>query len=190
MKRHSLICGFIISTLLTGCVVSDDPALNTMATIGAVGAASTLLYYSINDGYYYDYDYRRLPRHYRPAPNARIQRINYVPTQHQRYSNWSARPVHNNTVIINNNRIQPQAPNINRNQPALRTTTRPTVRPNINNNRIQPQAPRINNNNIRPQVPNINRNQPTLRTTTRPTVRTNRPFPSRNARPAPMMKHR
>lgn len=170
MKRHSLICGFIISTLLTGCVVSDDPALNTMATIGAVGAASTLLYYSINDGYYYDHDYRRLPRHYRPAPNARIQRINYVPHKPVYHPNIK-RPAPNKTIIINNNHIKKPAPH-------------------INNNRIRPQAPRINNNNIRPQVPNINRNQPTLRTTTRPTVRPNRPFPSRNARPAPMMKHR
>ena len=63
------------ATALSGCVVSDDPAVNALATTAAVGTVASLLYYSVDDGYYYDNDYDRMPRGYRPSNNAHIRRI-------------------------------------------------------------------------------------------------------------------
>lgn len=67
--------GILALTALSGCVVSDDPAVNAIAATAAVGTVAGLIYYSNDDGYYYDNRYNRLPRGYRPAYDARVRRI-------------------------------------------------------------------------------------------------------------------
>ncbi len=66
----------VAATALSGCVVSNDPNVNAAATTAVVGTAAALLFYSLSDGYYYDSDYNRMPRGYRPGSDMRIQRVN------------------------------------------------------------------------------------------------------------------
>ena len=82
--------GLVAATALSGCAISNDPAVNTMATVATIGTAAAL-FYSASDDYYYDDRYNRLPRSYQPAYNARIHRIanmddyrRQYPLNHQR----------------------------------------------------------------------------------------------------------
>lgn len=61
----SVACAALLG--VQGCAVSSDPYVNGMAT--------SWLFYSANDGYYYDHNYNRMPRHYRPPRNMEIRRI-------------------------------------------------------------------------------------------------------------------
>ncbi|WP_165009336.1 hypothetical protein [Neisseria yangbaofengii] len=70
---------------LSGCVVSDDPAVNAIATTATVGTVASLLYYSLDDGYYYDNRYNRMPRSYRPAYNTHVRRIDSMSDYRRRY---------------------------------------------------------------------------------------------------------
>ncbi|STZ77444.1 hypothetical protein [Bergeriella denitrificans] len=76
--------GLLAATALSGCVVSDDPAVNTVATVATVGTAAAL-FYSISDGYYYDSRYNRLPRGYRPAQHVRVKRIDDMAHYRRQY---------------------------------------------------------------------------------------------------------
>ena len=117
-RLNSFIGATVVSALLSGCVVSDDPVVNTMATVGAVGAVASL-FFSLHDGYYYDSDYRRMPRNYRPASNVNVYRVNNIyeyQKAHPRPTHQVRQPVHNrvqtrpSTTVINNNHVivQPQ----------------------------------------------------------------------------------
>ena len=75
---------------LSGCRVSHDPLVNTMATTAAIGSVAALLFYSTNDGYYYDRDYNRLPRNYRPDSNARIQRVDNIDNYRRQHPHTQA----------------------------------------------------------------------------------------------------
>lgn len=75
-KSQSLI-GLLAAVALSGCMVSENPAVNTLATAAAIGGAMTL-FYNLSDGYYYDRDYKRLPRDYQPDRNARIRRVDNI----------------------------------------------------------------------------------------------------------------
>lgn len=75
----------MVTVGLSGCNVSNDPLVNTVATTAAIGSIATLLFYSTNDGYYYDRDYNRLPRNYRPNANARIQRVDNMDYYRHQY---------------------------------------------------------------------------------------------------------
>lgn len=77
--------GIIALTTLSGCVVSDNPAVNAVATTATVGTIASLFYYSLDDGYYYDDRYNRMPRGYRPAYNARVHRIDSMHDYRRRY---------------------------------------------------------------------------------------------------------
>ncbi|WP_416191481.1 hypothetical protein [Neisseria sp. CCUG12390] len=91
--------GIAAAVGLGGCAVSDDPAVNTIATTAAVGTAASLLYYSLDDGYYYDDGYNRMPRTYRPAYDSRVRRIDSMRDYRRRY------PLGTRTVQHRQNRI-------------------------------------------------------------------------------------
>ena len=67
--------------------ISDDPLTNAAATAATIGVAS-LLFFNTSDNHYYDRDYNRLPRDYRPSRNARIERIRDY-DDYRRYRNDS-----------------------------------------------------------------------------------------------------
>lgn len=69
----SVACAALLG--VQGCAVSSDPYVNGMATGALATAAVGWLFYSANDGYYYDHNYNRMPRHYRPPRNMEIRRI-------------------------------------------------------------------------------------------------------------------
>lgn len=71
-----------IAAALSGCVVSDDPYFHAAAT---TGTAASLLYYSLDDGYYYDHRYNRLPHTYRPAYGIPVQRIESMNAHRRHY---------------------------------------------------------------------------------------------------------
>ncbi|WP_165090022.1 hypothetical protein [Neisseria yangbaofengii] len=79
------VIGITAAAGLSGCVVSDDPAVNAIATTATVGTVASLLYYSLDDGYYYDNRYNRMPRSYRPAYNTHIRRIDSMSDYRRRY---------------------------------------------------------------------------------------------------------
>lgn len=72
------VFGVFSLTHLTGCVISDDPYVNTAATAVATAGVVSLLLYSVNDGYYYDQSYHRMPRNYRPAHNTQVVRVHNI----------------------------------------------------------------------------------------------------------------
>lgn len=76
--------GMIVAVSLNGCVVSDDPVVNGVATAATVGAVATL-FYSISDGYYYDSYYQRMPRGYRPQKNVVVHRIENIEIYRQQH---------------------------------------------------------------------------------------------------------
>ena len=69
----AILATSILAGALSGCTISDDPLTNA-ATAATIGVAS-LLFFNTSDNHYYDRDYNRLPRDYRPSRNARIERI-------------------------------------------------------------------------------------------------------------------
>lgn len=79
------VIGITAAVGLGGCVVSDDPAVNAIATTATVGTVAPLLYYSLDDGYYYDNRYNRMPRSYRPAYNTHVRRIDSMSDYRRRY---------------------------------------------------------------------------------------------------------
>ena len=82
---------------LTACVVSNDPYVNAAATSAVTAGAVSLLLYAINDGYYYDQDYNRMPRNYRPAQNVQVVRVNNINEYrqaHPRPAPVSQQPTH------------------------------------------------------------------------------------------------
>ncbi len=79
------VIGITAAVGLGGCVVSDDPAVNAIATTATVGTVASLLYYSLDDGYYYDNRYNRMPRSYRPAYNTHVRRIDSMNDYRRRY---------------------------------------------------------------------------------------------------------
>ncbi|WP_416189568.1 hypothetical protein ACM67B_10465 [Neisseria sp. CCUG17229] len=79
------VIGITATVGLSGCVVSDDPAVNAIATTATVGTVASLLYYSLDDGYYYDNHYNRMPRSYRPAYNTHVRRIDSMSDYRRRY---------------------------------------------------------------------------------------------------------
>ncbi|MRN38243.1 hypothetical protein CRG49_008145 [Neisseria sp. N95_16] len=79
------VIGITAAVGLSGCVVSDDPAVNAIATTATVGTVASLLYYSLDDGYYYDKRYNRMPRSYRPAYNTHVRRIDSMSDYRRRY---------------------------------------------------------------------------------------------------------
>lgn len=91
------LIGVVAISSLSGCVVSNDPNVNAAVTAGVVGTAASLLFYSISDGYYYDHDYNRMPRNYRPHHNAQITRV-YDIHEYRRANTIGSR-YNNNTVI-------------------------------------------------------------------------------------------
>ena len=70
----AILATSILAGALSGCTISDDPLTNAAATAATIGVAS-LLFFNTSDNHYYDRDYNRLPRDYRPSRNARIERI-------------------------------------------------------------------------------------------------------------------
>ena len=81
----AILATSILAGALSGCTISDDPLTNAVATAATIGVAS-LLFFNTSDNHYYDRDYNRLPRDYRPSRNARIERIrNY--DDYRRYRN-------------------------------------------------------------------------------------------------------
>ncbi|RPD87288.1 hypothetical protein EGK75_06170 [Neisseria weixii] len=79
------VIGITAAVGLGGCVVSDDPAVNAIATTATAGTVASLLYYSLDDGYYYDNHYNRMPRSYRPAYNTHVRRIDSMSDYRRRY---------------------------------------------------------------------------------------------------------
>lgn len=78
----AILATSILAGALSGCTISDDPLTNAAATIGV----ASLLFFNTSDNHYYDRDYNRLPRDYRPSRNARVERIrNY--DDYRRYRN-------------------------------------------------------------------------------------------------------
>ena len=69
----AILAASLFAGALSGCTISDDPLTNA-ATAATIGVAS-LLFFNTSDNHYYDRDYNRLPRDYRPSRNARIERI-------------------------------------------------------------------------------------------------------------------
>ncbi|MCP1772050.1 hypothetical protein J2T38_000864 [Neisseria perflava] len=78
------LAGITAATSLSGCMISDDPAVNTIATVAAVGTVASLIY-SVSDGYYYDNSYNRMPRGYRPGNDVQIVRVNNINHVRQEY---------------------------------------------------------------------------------------------------------
>ena len=77
----AILAASLFAGALSGCTISDDPLTNA-ATIGV----ASLLFFNTSDNHYYDRDYNRLPRDYRPSRNARVERIrNY--DDYRRYRN-------------------------------------------------------------------------------------------------------
>lgn len=74
--------GIAAAVGLGGCVVSDDPAFNTAV---GVGTAASLPYYSLDDGYYYDNRYNRMPHSYHPAYNTHVYLIDSMSDYRRRY---------------------------------------------------------------------------------------------------------
>lgn len=85
ISKHLVLMSIAAAVGLSGCVVSDDPAVNAIATTATVGTVASLLYYSLDDGYYYDNRYNRLPRTYRPASNTHVHRIDSMNDYRRRY---------------------------------------------------------------------------------------------------------
>lgn len=81
---NTSMMGMIAAVGLSGCVVSDDPVVNGVATAATVGAVATL-FYSISDGYYYDSYYQRMPRGYRPQKNVVVHRIENIEIYRQQH---------------------------------------------------------------------------------------------------------
>ena len=70
----AILAASLFAGALSGCTISDDPLTNAAATTATIGVAS-LLFFNTSDNHYYDRDYNRLPRDYRPSRNARVERI-------------------------------------------------------------------------------------------------------------------
>ncbi|MBR6026660.1 MAG: hypothetical protein IK065_03570 [Neisseriaceae bacterium] len=69
----SLIGSLAVSSL-SGCVVSNDPAVNAAATAAVV----SMIIYSISDGFYYDQNYNRMPRNYSPPQHVKVVKVNNI----------------------------------------------------------------------------------------------------------------
>lgn len=93
---NASMMGMIAAVGLSGCVVSDDPVVNGVATAATVGAVATV-FYSISDGYYYDSYYQRMPRGYRPAKHVIIHRVDDIEVYRRHHpldSRRALRPKH------------------------------------------------------------------------------------------------
>ena len=80
LKKTVAACviGAVSLSGLTACVISDDPYVNTTATAATAATVVSLLLYAVNDGYYYDQDYNRMPRNYRPPRDVQVVRVNDI----------------------------------------------------------------------------------------------------------------
>lgn len=145
------VIGAVSLSSLTACVVSDDPYVNSAATAAVTAGAVSLLLYSIHDGYYYDQDYRQMPRHYRPPQNVQIVRVNNI----HEYRNTHPRPsvrhqpvVHQRQEIRRNEQqIRYQEQQLRRNEQEIRRQNEMQRR---NERQIQRQEQRKQNNNRKP----------------------------------------
>lgn len=100
--------GVFALSSLTACVVSNDPYVNTAATAAVTAGAVGMLLYAVNDGYYYDQDYNRMPRNYRPAQNVQVVRVNNI----HEYRRTHPRP-----TVVHHHHTQ-QTPQYRQNRPA------------------------------------------------------------------------
>ena len=107
MITTTAIGAFALSGL-TACVVSNDPYVNTAATAAVTAGAVGMLLYAVNDGYYYDQDYNRMPRNYRPAQNVQVVRVNNI----HEYRRTHPRP-----TVVHHHHTQ-QTPQYQQNRPA------------------------------------------------------------------------
>ena len=91
LKKTVAACviGAVSLSGLTACVVSNDPYVNTAATAATAATVVSLLLYAVNDGYYYDQDYNRMPRNYRPPRDVQVIRVNDI----HEYRRKNPRPV-------------------------------------------------------------------------------------------------
>lgn len=91
LKKTVAACviGAVSLSGLTACVVSNDPYVNTTATAATAATVVSLLLYAVNDGYYYDQDYNRMPRNYRPPRDVQVIRVNDI----HEYRRKNPRPV-------------------------------------------------------------------------------------------------
>lgn len=84
----SAACAVIVG--LQGCAVPNTPYAQGVATGALATAAVGLLFYSAHDGHYYDRDYNRMPRDYRPPRNMEVRRIDNI--NHYRQQHPIGRP--------------------------------------------------------------------------------------------------
>lgn len=131
------VIGAVSLSSLTACVVSDDPYVNSAATAAVTAGAVSLLLYSIHDGYYYDQDYRQMPRHYRPPQNVQIVRVNNI----HEYRNTHPRQSVRHQPVVH------QQQEIRRNEQEIRHQNEMQQR---NERQIQRQEQRKQNNNRKP----------------------------------------
>lgn len=158
-KCYSILLAFCASLLLSGCVVANDGGATPVVTtsVGVVGS-NAVFYYSLDDGYYYDHAYRRLPYNYRPDRYARIHRIRHIDDYRRHHGVWQGQPnrIEQNRAQWHNRRKHDNAQWHNRrhNENRLR------IESNRNNVREQhnPDNNRIRTNNTRTDAPSfINR---------------------------------
>lgn len=130
------LIGAVSLTSLSACVVSDDPYVNTVATAAATTGAVSLLLYAMNDGYYYDQHYNRMPYNYRPPQNVQIVHVNNIheyrkahprPISQQRVYPVSQHkkqpyPQYNSRYNTSHQRVSPQRPVMYRQQRPTHTS--------------------------------------------------------------------
>ena len=115
------VIGAVSLSSLSACVISDDPYVNTAATAATAVGVVSLLLYAVNDGYYYDQDYNRMPRNYRPPHNVEVVRVNDIheyrrqnprpaPQQHRGTYQKQPAPHHQEYNLPKRNQPQVQQP--------------------------------------------------------------------------------
>ena len=146
LKKTVAACviGAVSLSGLTACVISDDPYVNTTATAATAATVVSLLLYAVNDGYYYDQDYNRMPRNYRPPRDVQVIRVNDI----HEYRRKNPRPVPPRQSVPHRQQYDMHKPNPPKpQQPQMQQPRRPAQAPdhiwrNDNPNRPMPQQPR------------------------------------------------
>ena len=138
------VIGAVSLSSLSACVISDDPYVNTAATAATAVGVVSLLLYAVNDGYYYDQDYNRMPRNYRPPRDVEVVRVNDI----HEYRRQNPRPVPQRQSVPHRQQYDMHKPNPPKpQQPQMQQPRRPAQAPdhiwrNDNPNRPVPQQPR------------------------------------------------